>query len=87
MSKIRFELDLEGLSDLMKSKEMVEVLDQAGSAVAGDAGEEYNYRTHEADYVAITNVYPDSKEAAIENAMENRLLKALGANLPMSKGD
>lgn len=87
MSKFRFELNIEGLRDLMKSDEMVEVLDEAGSAVADGAGLDYGYRTHEGDYTAITNVYPDSNEARRENLYNNSLLKSLGNTLPMTKGD
>lgn len=82
MSKVKFKLDLKGLDALMQSAEMQAILDQHGAAVAGRAsaasGEEYAYRTHIASYVAITNVYPDSKSAAHDNYENNTLLKALG---------
>lgn len=81
MSKVNFRLDLKGLNELMKSKEMQTVLDQYGSKVSGKAsnmsGAEYGYRTHVASFVAITNVYPDSKEAAHDNYKNNTLLKSL----------
>ena len=81
MSKVKFELDIRGLNELMKSPEMKSILDQEGAKVAGRAsgmsGEQFGHRTHVADYVAITNVYPDSKEAARDNYNNNTLLKAL----------
>ena len=81
MSKVNFKLDLQGLNELMKSKEMQTVLDQYGSEVSGKAsnmsGADYAYRTHVASFVAITNVYPDSKEAAHDNYKNNTLLKSL----------
>ena len=81
MSKVKFELDIRGLNELMKSQEMQSILDQEGAKVAGRAsgmsGEQFGHRTHVADYVAITNVYPDSKEAARDNYNNNTLLKAL----------
>ena len=81
MSKVKFELDTRGLNELMKSPEMQSILDQEGAKVAGRAsgmsGEQFGHRTHVADYVAITNVYPDSKEAARDNYNNNTLLKAL----------
>jgi hypothetical protein len=79
MSKTEFELNLSGLNELMKSTEMCEILEAAGEAVANAAGAEYGHRVHEANFVAICNVYPESQEAAKENFEENTLLKAIGA--------
>lgn len=84
--KVKFELNLTGLQELMKSEEMQQALSEAGAAVANAAGGDYAHREHVASYVAISNVYPDSKEAAHENYESNTLLKAIGAvGLPMSK--
>lgn len=77
MSKVRFELNLKGLNELMKSNEMQKVLDMAGEQCANNAGDDYDYRTHVANYVAITNVYPTTKEAASEVYKNNSLVKAL----------
>jgi len=77
--KVEFELNIEGLRELMKSGEMQSALDAAGSAVARSAGGDYGVRTHVASYVAIANVYPDSEEAAKKNLKENTLVKALGS--------
>lgn len=91
MSNVRFELDINGLRELMKSGEMKGVLDEAGRSVAGRAsamsgGEEYGHRVHDASYVSIVNIYPDSKEAAEENSANNTVLKALtSSGLPMTK--
>lgn len=74
-----FELNLAGLNELMKSAEMQAALTAAGKAVAGAAGRDFGVRTHTASYVAITNVYPESKEAAARDRKENVLLKALGS--------
>ena len=73
----KFELNLPGLNELMKSSEMQAILSEKGSQVAKRAGDGYNYRTHVADFVAITNVYPETKEAAKDNYKNNTLLKAL----------
>lgn len=74
-----FELNLAGLNELMKSAEMQSALNQAGQAVARSAGKDYGVRVHTASFVAIANVYPTSKEAAIENSKEHTLLKALSS--------
>ena len=86
MADVKFELNLSGLNELMKSAEMEAVLDEAGAAVASAAGAEYGHRVHQANFVALCNVYPDSKEAAEENFEENTLIKALSqVGLSMSK--
>lgn len=86
MAKVEFELDINGLRELMKGPEMQAALQEAGDAVASSAGGDYGVRVHVADYVAIANVYPDSQEAAKDNYENNTLLKALGsAGLKMGK--
>ena len=77
---VEFELDIKGLRELMKGPEMQAALQEAGDAVASSAGGDYGVRVHVADYVAIANVYPDSKEAAKDNYENNTLLKALGSS-------
>lgn len=79
MADIKFELNLKGLNELMKSDEMVKALDEAGETVARKAGSDYSKRTHQATWVAICNVYPDSKKAAKDNYENNTLLKALSS--------
>ncbi len=78
-SNVKFELNLPGLNELMKSGEMQSILDAAGSAVASSAGSGYGHRTHVASFVAICNVYPETKEAAKKNYEDNTLVKALGS--------
>lgn len=80
MSKSGFELNLAGLNELMKSPEMQEVLRKKGAEVAGRAGSDYDSSVHVASYVAIANVWPNSKEAAEDNYKNNTLLKALGGS-------
>ena len=86
MGNVKFELNISGLQELMKSAEMQAQLEAAGQAVAQAAGGDYGTRVHQASYVAIANVYPASKEAARKNYKDNTLLKALSsAGLSMSK--
>ncbi len=79
MANVDFELDLAGLNELMKSPEMQAHLRQAGQAVASAAGTGYGSEVHVASFVAIANVYPDSKEAAHDNFTNNSLIKAAGS--------
>lgn len=91
MSKVRIELNLAGINELMKSAEIQAALQEAGEAVAQAAGglsggAKYAAQTHTADWVAITNVYPDDAEAARANYKDNVLLKGVGqAGLPTKK--
>ena len=87
LMSLKFELNLAGLNELMKSNEMKSALLEAGQAVARAAGPDYAAEVHTASFVAISNVYPNSKEAARENYKENTLLKAVSAvGLPMTTG-
>lgn len=84
--KVRFKLNLKGLNELMKSAEMQSALLSAGQAVAEAAGPDYAAEVHTANWIAISNVYPDSRRAAHENYKENTLLKAAGSvGLSMEK--
>ena len=82
----KFELNLPGLNELMKSAEMQSVLDSAGAEVASIAGPEYASSPNTGRWIGFSNVYPNSKKAAHENYTENTLIKALSASgLRMSK--
>jgi len=79
MGKVKFELNLPGLNAVMMSDGMQAQLQAAGEAVAGVADGNYGVRVHNANYVAIANVYPDDQESAKKNYEKNELLKAAGA--------
>lgn len=84
--KVKVEIDLPGINAMMKSAEIQAAVDAAGAAVAQAAGTEYASSTHLASYVAICNVWPDTRKAAVDNSENNTLLKAIGAaGLPQSK--
>ena len=86
MAKVKFELNLAGLNEVMKSAGVQSALEAAGQTVAGIADGNYGVDVHDANFVAIASVYPADRESAIKNARNNELLKALGAaGLPMSK--
>lgn len=78
-NSVKFKLNLPGLNELMKSPEMQDALLEAGQAVAQSAGSDYAAEVHTASWIAISNVYPDSKQAAHENFKDNTLLKAIGS--------
>lgn len=78
-NSVKFKLNLPGLNELMKSPEMQNALLEAGQAVAQSAGSDYAAEVHTASWIAISNIYPDSKQAAHENFKDNTLLKAIGS--------
>jgi len=86
MGDIKFELNLPGLNELMKSPEMQSALDAAGEYVASVAGTDYAASPKTGRWIGFSNVYPNSKKAAHENYVDNTLIKALTASgLSMEK--
>ena len=86
MAEIKFELNLQGLTELMKSPEMQSALDAAGEAVQAAAGDGYETSSRTGRYIGFCNVYPGDRAAARDNGKNNTLLKALNtAGLRMSK--
>lgn len=79
MSSVDFELNLAGLNELMKSPEMVAVLESATSQIASAAGPGFGKRVGQGSYTAIGNVFAENKEAASKAYKDNTLLKALGS--------
>lgn len=79
MGKVKFEVYLPGINELMKSSEMQSALLEAGQAVANAAGDEFEAEVHTANWIAASNVYASNKEAYFKNLHENTLLKALGS--------
>ena len=82
MSKVRIELNLPGVNEVMKSEAIQDVLQQCGNQVAAKAaamdGTDYAASTQTINWIAVTNVYPNSDDAAHKNFRNNTLLKALG---------
>lgn len=77
MGKVKFELYLPGLNELMKSAPMQKALMEAGQAVADNANAQtagYTLR-----WIGTCNVFPDSAESAHDNFKNNTLLKAVGS--------
>ena len=80
MAKVKFELNLAGLNELMKSTEMAEVLNTAADQIAAKCGEGYEVeRAHPISFVGIASVRADTIEAKIDNRKNNTILKAAGS--------
>ncbi|MBQ1571989.1 MAG: hypothetical protein IIZ78_12735 [Clostridiales bacterium] len=85
MSKVKFELNLPGLNELMKSGAMQSILNEKGAAVAASANgmkqideAEYGFDTKTINWIAITTIRANNGAAVADNAQNNTLLKALG---------
>ena len=83
----KFELNDKGVMELFKSPAVQAWLQECGDYVADIAeevaqveGAEYSARAHVADRTAIVNVYPDNREAGLDNYINNTLMKARGSS-------
>ena len=80
MAKVKFELNLAGLNELMKSTEMAEVLNDAADQIAAKCGEGYEVeRAHPIRFVGIASVRAETIEAKVDNRKNNTILKAAGS--------
>lgn len=80
MAKVKFELNLAGLNELMKSTEMAEVLNTAADQIASKCGEGYEVeRAHPISFVGIASVRAETIKAKIDNREHNTILKAAGS--------
>ena len=85
MSKVKFELNLPGLNELMKSGAMQSILNDKGMTVASAANSmkqideaEYGMDTKTINWIAVTTIRADNGAAVADNYQNNTLLKALG---------
>lgn len=77
MSKFKFELDSQGVKNLLKSTEMQNILDEYASKVQLQAGEGYDSEVHVGQNRAYANIYPETYEAFQDNLDNNTLLISL----------
>lgn len=77
-SKLVFELNREGVAELMKSEEMQNILNGYAEGIASRAGEGYGTSSHVGKTRANANVFPETFEANRDNLENNTLLKAMG---------
>ena len=69
---IKFELNYEGVGELLKSGEMQSVLMEAAQNIASNAGEGYKAVQMSTRVIVV----PDTEEAEQDNLDNNTLLKA-----------
>ncbi|MBM6615630.1 hypothetical protein JTF06_12110 [Desemzia sp. RIT804] len=77
MSKMQFKLNSSGVSSLLKSAEMQNVLSKQASAIKNRCGEGYEQDIFVGKNRANAMVWADSYQARKENMENNTLLKAV----------
>lgn len=83
--KIKVELNLAGVNELMKRQELQDMMQGLGEQIASRAEAmsenpkaEYESNTKTLNWIAVTNVRAVNHEAFEENLENNTLLRALG---------
>lgn len=83
---VNFKLNIQGLSELMKSPGIQGQLDKAGQKVAKMAGPGFSAKGKTGRNIGFCNINPVTVWADKKNQRENTLIKALGSSgLRMSK--
>ena len=73
----RFELNLEGLNELMKSPEMMQICKEYANNAQAKLGDGYEVKTYTLNYVSAAKVQATTYKARKDNAKNNTILKAL----------
>lgn len=76
MSKFKIELNKAGVSELLKSTELGEALQEIGISKA--PGEDYSVQKINAGSRVIARINVDTQEALNDNMDNNTLIRALG---------
>lgn len=77
MSKVKFELDREGVRQLLRSEEMKNICQEYANDVQSRCGEGYEVTTFTGKNRVNASVHAATVEARRENSKNNTLLKAL----------
>lgn len=77
MAKVKFELNREGVRELMLSPEMESGLESIANQVLGRLGDGYSTNTHHGKNRINVEVTADTFQARRENARDNTILKAV----------
>ena len=77
MSKVKFSLNREGVRELMRSKEMMDICSEYASSALGRLGDGYEMSTHTGTNRVNAEVSAESFAAKRENLKSNTILKAV----------
>ena len=78
MAKFKFELNRQGVRELLQSSEMRSICNEAANQVATNAGDGYEVSVVTGRNRVNARVSPANAEAYYKNLKHNTLLKALG---------
>lgn len=79
MNDFKFELNSEGVKDLLRSDEMTGALNELALKVRNSAGDGYEISEYIGKNRANVSVRAETKKAKRDNLKNNTLLKALGS--------
>ena len=85
MSKLEIQLDSAGIQALLKSQEIVDVLQSQADNIRAQLGDQYQTSQHIGKTRANVSVYTEDPDALQDNAKNNTMLKAMGVKVPASK--
>lgn len=77
MAKVRFELNREGVRDLLRSKEMMDVCQEYANNALGKLGDGYEVTTHTGTNRVNAEVAAVTYAAKKENLSDNTIIKAV----------
>lgn len=77
MNKVKFELNREGVRELMLSEEMTSGIESLANMALARLGEGYSTNTHKGKNRVNVEITADTIEARKENATDNTILKAV----------
>lgn len=77
MSKIKIELNKEGVKELLKSGEMMAICEEHAREIQQRCGDGYEISTHVGVNRVNASVYAESKAAIKDNLENNTLLRAM----------
>lgn len=73
----KFELNLEGLNELMKSPEMMQICKEYANNAQAKLGDGYEVKTYTLNYVSAAKVQATTYKARKDNAKNNTIWKAV----------
>ena len=77
MASVRIELNSEGVKELLRSAEMMQICRNAAQQIAGNAGDGYEVSTYTGRTRVNASVYTATAKAMRDNLKNNTLLKAV----------
>lgn len=77
MAKVRFELNRQGVSELLRSQEMLDICTEYANNALARLGDGYEVYTMTGDVRVNAEVYAESFAAKRENLKSNTILKAV----------